>query len=146
MQPAPFSNLMRSQLVYHSHRHYSLLCILNVVIYLQAFPTTLLPSGILNDIIYLQAFSTTLSTFRHSQRHYLPSGILNVRLFVHKVNQLPDPTSPTYPAILFLGLSGPGRAYVSYAIPGNQFLHSPATLRTQQYCFLSLPDLGEGVS
>ena len=146
MHPAPFGNLMRSQLVYRSHRHYSFPGILNDVIYLQAFPTTLLPSGILNDIIYLQAFPTTLSTFRHSQRHYLPSGILNVRLFIQKANQLPDPTSPMYPAILFLGLSGPGRAYVSYAIPGNQFLHSPATLRTQQYCFLGYSDLKELVS
>ena len=52
-------------------------------------------------------------------------------------------SDPAYPAILFPGRSGPGRAYVSYAIPGNQFLHSPVTLRTRRYCFLAYSVLGE---
>ena len=51
-------------------------------------------------------------------------------------------SGPAYPTILFSGLFGPGGAYVSYAIPGNQFLHSPVTLLTCQYRFLSHSDLG----
>ena len=34
---------------------------------------------------------------------------------------------------------------VSYAIPGNQFLHSPVTLGPWQYCFLFYPVLREVV-
>ena len=78
----------------------------------------------------------TLLTYSHSQR----SG-------PHACELAPALTSDlTYPAILFPGLFGPGKAYVSYAIPGNQFLHSPVTLRTRRYCFRSHSVLGEVVS
>ena len=133
---------------------------------------TLLPLGILNDIIYLQGFPTSLSTFRHSQRpcictilaSYLTlptlrtgrycflgysdlggviSYTLTMPIFWGKVTALTS--NRAYLVILFPGLSSPSRAYVSYATPGNHFLYSPMTLHTGRYCFLVYPVLGEVV-
>ena len=124
-------HLVRSQPIYYFQRLFSHSGTLNVSGILkdcscsQAFPTS-------------QAFSTSLLTYSHSQR----SGR-------HACELVPALTSYlAYPAILFPVLFGPGRDYVSYAIPGNQFLHLPlaVTLRTRRYCFLSHSVLGEGVS
>ena len=55
-------------------------------------------------------------------------------------------SDPVYLAILFPGPSGAVRPYVSYAIPGNQFLYSPVTLCTLRYGFLAYSVLGDLVS
>ena len=50
-------------------------------------------------------------------------------------------SAPAYLTMLFGSLSGPGEPYISHAIPRNQFLHSPMTLGTRGYCFLSLREV-----
>ena len=112
--------IRHSQCIKHFHWHYSI------------------PSILSNDI-YLLVFLTILSTFRHSQHLFICTQS-------HNTHQLPDPTSTTYPEIWFPGLSGPVKDCLLAFCIGNWFLHSPVTLRTWRYYFLSLVDLEEGIS
>ena len=118
--PASFGNLMRSQLVYRSKWPHSFTGILNVS---SVLTDILHVSSVLTDITHSQSLSTTLSTFWHSQRrYYLLAFSTTLSTFrhsqrplictkSHNTSQLPDPTYPTVPAILFPGLFGPGRGY-----------------------------------